>query len=187
MTIAEEMKTYCDNNMKELKKICYPMLVKIGGISNKDYDDFYSIALKVLADSVVKYDSSKSKFRTFLIGNIKRKFNTEVRDRNRKKRIIHNNTISIDVPINDDSINIIETISDNTTIETLLFSEGSEKYSDKMESYLSRLSPLQKKVLYLISVGFLKGEILEELHISSKEYQDCYEAIHSYRNTSILM
>lgn len=91
------------------------------------------------------------------------------------------------MPINDDSINIIETISDNTTIETLLFSEGSEKYSDKMESYLSRLSPLQKKVLYLISVGFLKGEILEELHISSKEYQDCYEAIHSYRNTSILM
>lgn len=72
MTIAEEMKTYCDNNMKELKKICYPMLVKIGGISNKDYDDFYSIALEVLADSVVKYDSSKSKFRTFLIGNIKK-------------------------------------------------------------------------------------------------------------------
>lgn len=186
MTIAEEMKTYCDNNMKELKKICYPMLVKIGGISNKDYDDFYSIALEVLADSVVKYDSSKSKFRTFLIGNIKRKFNTEVRDRNRKKRIIHNNTISIDVP-NDDSMNIIETISDNITIETLLFSEGSEKYSDKMESYLSRLSPLQKKVLHLLSIGFIKGEILEELHISSKEYQDCYEAIHSYRNTSILM
>ena len=162
------------------------MLVKIGGISNKDYDDFYSIALEVLLNSATKYDSAKSKFKTFLIGNIERKFKTEIRDRNREKRIIHNNTISIDVP-NDDSMNIIETISDNITIETLLFSEGSEKYSDKMESYLSRLSPLQKKVLHLLSIGFIKGEILEELHISSKEYQDCYEAIHSYRNTSILM
>ena len=35
--------TYCDNNMKELRKICDMFMKHIGGISNKDYDDFYSI------------------------------------------------------------------------------------------------------------------------------------------------
>ena len=53
----------------------------IGGISNKDYDDFYSIGLEALYDSSKRFDESKSQFQTFLIGNIKRKFKTEIRDR----------------------------------------------------------------------------------------------------------
>ena len=52
--------------------------------------------------------------------------------------------------------------------------------------YLGRLSDLQKEVLRLISIGFMPNEILEELHINSKMYEDCYNAIHSYRNISLL-
>ena len=86
MTYLEE---YCDNEMRKLKQLCYPILIKIGGLSEKDYDDFYSIALDALADSVIRYNDSKNcQFRTFLIGNIKRKFITEIRDRNRNKRFL---------------------------------------------------------------------------------------------------
>ena len=53
--------------------------------------------------------------------------------------------------------------------------------------YLGRLSDLQKEVLRLISIGFMPSEILEELHINQKMYEDCYKAIHSYRNIEILM
>ena len=85
MTYLEE---YCDNEMKKLKQLCYPILIKIGGLSEKDYDDFYSIALDALTDSVIRFNDSKNcQFKTFLIGNIKRKFITEIRDRNRYKRI----------------------------------------------------------------------------------------------------
>ena len=52
--------------------------------------------------------------------------------------------------------------------------------------YLGRLSDLQKEVLRLISIGFMPSEILEELHINQKMYEDCYQAIHSYRNISLL-
>ena len=52
--------------------------------------------------------------------------------------------------------------------------------------YLSRLSNLQKEVLRLNIAGYLPSEIREELHIDEKEYTDCYAAIHSYRNVSVL-
>ena len=56
-----------------------------------------------------------------------------------------------------------------------------------MKRYLSRLSMLQREVLRLISIGFEPSEIISELHINKKLYNDCYNAIHSYKNTSILM
>ena len=52
MDIQETLELYCENEMQKLKQICNPMINKIGGISDKDYDDFYSIALSVLSDTV---------------------------------------------------------------------------------------------------------------------------------------
>ena len=49
------------------------------------------------------------------------------------------------------------------------------------------LDNLRKQVLRLTSIGFKPEEIIEELHITQKQYDDCYSAIHSYRNISILM
>ena len=188
MYMDELVDFYCANEMRKLKNMCDPMITKIGGVYQKDYDDYYSIALEVLFDSVKRYDEeNECSFDCFLASNIKRKFNTEIRDRNRDRRVINSNTISIDTPINDESEGVAYNIPDETTVESLLFSEGSERYSEKMLEYLNCLSSTQQKVLHLISIGFSKAEILEELHISSKEYNDCYEAIHSYRNTSILM
>jgi FixJ family two-component response regulator len=55
-----------------------------------------------------------------------------------------------------------------------------------MLEYLNRLSTLQKNVLRLIIAGYLPKEIVEELHITQKQYSDSCAAIHSYRNVSVL-
>ena len=109
--------------------------------------------------------------------------------RNRQKRQADKNAISIEMPVGDgdESFTIGDSITDKNTIEKEFFGEREEGYSKKMSNYLGRLSPLQKEVLHLISIGFKPVEILEELHINQKLYNDCYSAIHSYRNISILM
>ena len=69
----------------------------------------------------------------------------------------------------------------------IFFEEKEETYSSEMKQYLAKLSVLQREVLRLISIGFEPREILDELHINKKQYEDCYNAIHSYRNISVLM
>ena len=81
---------------------------------------------------------------------------------------------------------IREMLAHKSTTETEFFDEREDTYSDKMNRYLNKLSSLQREVLRLISIGFMPSEILEELHINQKIYEDCYQAIHSYRNISLL-
>ena len=78
-------------------------------------------------------------------------------------------------------------VQDKRTVESEFFGENEETFSPEMMKYLSRLSPLQREVLHLISIGYTPNEILGELHINKKLYDDCYQAIHSYRNIEILM
>ncbi len=111
MEIQQILEWYCDNEMYRLKKICYPMLIKIGGISDKDYDDFYSIALSVLSDTALRFDSEKEiDFDSFLASNIKRKFKTEIRDRNRGKRIPAKKLESTSNLVTEDGLELGETI-----------------------------------------------------------------------------
>ena len=56
-----------------------------------------------------------------------------------------------------------------------------------MRKYLSRLSPLQQEDLRLISLKFTQKEILKELNIDKEQYDDCCNAIHSYRNIEVLL
>ena len=186
MEIQEMLEWYCDNEMYRLKKMCYPMLIKIGGISDKDYDDFYSIALSVLSDTALKYDEdNKCDFHSFLASNIKRKFKTEIRDRNRVKRIPANKIESASNLVTEDGLELGETIpSKFDTYETAceyLF-EGT-----KIERYLDKLSHRQKKIVLLLSEEYKAGEIRELLHMSSKEYSQDLAAIQAYENVRVLM
>lgn len=180
------LEEYCANEMKKLKQICYPLLIKIGGISEKDYDDFYSIALDALADSVLRYDETKKcQFNTFLVGNIRRKFNTEIRDRNRAKRIPAKKLESTSNLVTEDGVELGETIpSKFDTYETAceyLF-EGT-----KIERYLDKLSYTQRKIVSLLSDGYKAKEIRELLHMDSKQYSNNLAAIQAYENIRELM
>lgn len=178
--------TYYSNNAKKLHNVVDKILFKFGGISDKDMDDFYSLANEVFVDVMRRYDNSQT-FDGFLYSCLLNKIKTEITRRNREKRKADRMSISIDTPIGDDeNCTIGDIIADDFTIEKELFEGKEEGYSRRMLMYLNRLSNLQKEVLRLNIAGYLPSEIREELHISERQYTDCYAAIHSYRNVSVL-
>lgn len=187
---CEKHKDLIDLYFKNDGKVLYGLIDKVLFKLKFDVEksDFYSLGSEIFLDALCRYDETQD-FNGFLYSCLMNKFKTEMTRRNRQKRQGDNNSISIDTPIGDEDGNftIGDTISSKTTIEKEFFEEREESYSKEMCRYLGRLSNLQKEVLRFISIGFMPGEILEELHINQKMYEDCYQAIHSYRNISVLI
>lgn len=176
---------YYANHAKKLYDMVDKILFKLHFV-DVDKNDFYSLANEIFMYAIRDYDSSKS-FEVFLYSCLYKKFCTEMTRRNREKRKADRMAVSIDMPIGEDeNATIGDTIADGFSIERELFEENEEGYSKRMLAYLDRLSSLQKEVLRLNTAGYLPNEIREELHISEREYMDCYAAIRSYRNVSVL-
>ena len=186
LNMEDRIEYYYANNAKKLREMVDKIIIKLHFI-DVDNTDFYSLANEIFLQAINNYDENQD-FNGFLYSCLVNKFKTEMTRRNRQKRQCDNNSISIDTPISDEDGNftIGDTIASKSTIEKEFFEEREEGYSKEMCMYLSRLSDLQKEVLRLISIGFIANEIIEELHITQKQYDDCYSAIHSYRNISIL-
>lgn len=187
---CEKHKDLVDLYFKNDGKVLYSLIDKVLFKLKFDVEksDFYSLGSEIFLDALCRYDETQD-FNGFLYSCLINKFKTEMTRRNRQKRQCDNNSISIDTPIGDEDGNftIGDTIASKYTIEKEFFEEREESYSKEMCRYLGRLSNLQKEVLRLISIGFMPGEILEELHINQKMYEDCCQAIHSYRNISVLI
>ena len=180
------LNTYYADNAKKLHRVVDKILLKFGGLSDKDLDDFYSLANEVFVDVIKRYDGEQS-FDGFLYSCLSNKIMSEITRRNREKRKADRMSISIDTPVGEEkNLTLGDTIADDFDVEKEVLEDDEEEYSSKMLLYLSKLSNLQKEVLKLNIAGYLPNEIREELHISEKEYADCYAAIHSYRNVSIL-
>lgn len=184
--VEQILNEYYDDNAKKLRRIVDKILLKFGGLSDKDLDDFYSLANEVFVEVMRKYDQSQP-FDVFLYSCLSNNIKTEMTRRNREKRKADRISVSIDTPLGDDEDTTIgDVLADDVTIEKELFGEGKEGYSRRIVTYLNRLSRLQREVLRLNMAGYLPKEIKEELHISERQYADSYAAIHSYRNISIL-
>ena len=177
---------YYAENAKKLHKIVDMILSKFGGLLDKDVDDFYSLANEVFVDVIQRYDDSQP-FDAFLYSCLLNRIKTEMTRRNREKRKVDRMSVSIDMPVDDDEeLTIGDMIADDFLIEKELFERDEEGYSRRMLRYLDRLSSLQREVLRLDTAGYLPSEIREELHMNEKQYADCYDAIRSYRNVSVL-
>ena len=176
--------SYYEDNAKKMRTMIDKILFRLK--FNVDNEDFYSLGNEVFLDVLNRYDG-KQDFDGFLYSCLVRKFKTEMTRRNRYKRQADRMAISIDSPVGEDeNMTLSDIIADKDTIEKIFFEENEDAYSAEMQRYLSRLSILQREVLRLISIGFNPNEILTELHINKKQYEDCYQAIHSYRNISLL-
>lgn len=184
--MEEIINSYYKNNARKLHNMVDKIMRKLH-FNNVDNTDFYSLANEIFVDAINRYDKSKA-FDGFLYSCLLNKFKTEMTRRNRMKRQADKNAISIETPIGDDEYSTIgDTIADKNTIESEFFEENKEAFSSCIKEYLSKLSPLQQEVLQLISIGYTTSEIIGELHINKKMYEDCYKAIHSYRNISVLI
>lgn len=187
---------YCNNNMKKLKMVCYPIMIRTGGISEKDHDDIFSLAQLLLYKAVEKYDENNAKgasFNTFFYNILSRRlYATYIRDKNRKCRsnmiedengnIVFIPDFSLDAPTKE-CLSMFERISSSYSLEEEVFKE---EYSKEMKEYLSRLSRIQRIILTYLSEGYLPKEIQEMLHINETTYKDNYKAIMNEKNLRII-
>ena len=111
--------TYYENNAGKLHKMVDRILLQFGGLSDKDLDDFYSLANEVFVDVIKKYDNSKP-FDGFLYSCLSNKIKTEITRRNREKRKADIMSVSINTSI-DDSFTIGDIIIDSFDMDKEVF------------------------------------------------------------------
>lgn len=161
---------YCGNDMKKLVQICFPILRKIGGISESDYDHFYSIANYEVWKAAEIFDESQNdNFDAFLRGCLARKFKTEMTRRNRQKKIPAKYIDSLDRPVSDDSeLTFGSTIKSPFELEEEIYDLSKES---SIDAYLQSLSETQKKIALMVIEGYELHEIKKILQISDTKFQ----------------
>lgn len=176
---------YYRDNAKKLHKIVDRILMKFGGLSDKDMDDFYSLANEVFVDVLKRYDNGQP-FEGFLYSCLYNKIKSEMTKRNRIKRKADRMSVSIDAPINDkEDYTVGDTLADSFDIEKELIGEDNNE-STKINVYMNSLSKRQRMVLELLAASYGAGEIQDKLHITPNEYTDAILGIRAYENISLL-
>lgn len=180
------LRKYYAENAKELRSLVDKILCKFGGITQKDYDDFYSLANEVFVKVLEGYDNTQS-FEGFLYSCLSNKLKTEITRRNRQKRQADRNTISLDMPVGEDQETTLgELLVSNFNMERELEERNTCFIEEKIEMYMNSLSHIQRQILKLKMNGLHKAEILKQLKITEKIYNDNFAQIKSYDKTSLL-
>lgn len=183
----EILMLYYANNAEKLRGMTDRILHKFGGWSNKDVDDFYSLANEVFADVLKKYDDSQP-FENFLYVCLLNKIKSEMSRRNREKRKADRMSVSLDASVNneDGSSALMDLIASGYDLEYEIFGEM-DAMTYKLERYLAMLSKRQKKVLAMLSYCYQAREIQKKLHLTQMEYADELASIRSYEKIKILL
>ena len=187
ISLQPYINTYYADNARKLHKVVDKILFKFGGLSNKDRDDFYSLANEVFVQAMRRYDHTQS-FDGFLYSCLSNKIMTEITRRNREKRRADRLSISIDSMNQDEEgCNLLDFIaSDFDTFEEAAKTQENGQYQDKVQLYISKLSNLQVTILNLLIDGYKPNEVRGLLEISQREYAENMQTMRSYENIKIL-
>lgn len=184
------LQPYCENDMRLLKKISRSIFMRFNEpLTGADHDDFYSVALMTLWQAYNAYDPDTGiSFDGFLRSCLQKKFKSELTHRHRQKRILNQLAVSLDAAGDgEEECSLLEFLpSDFDTFEEAIKWNADQRYRDKVQSYISRLSDRQVNILNLLVDGYKPTEILLELQISAREYADNMQIIKSYENVKIL-
>lgn len=153
---------YYAKNAKELHRMVDRILAQFGGLSDKDKDDFDSLANEVFADVLGRYGGVQF-FGGFLYVCLSNRIKSEITKRN-----------------------IVKWKADSFDLEKEIFGEISS-LTAKLERYMESLSRRQKRLLQLLSYCYKTVEIQKMLHLTRKEYTDELALIRSYVNIKILL
>lgn len=187
---------YCCDGMKKLKKLCDPIIMKIGGISEKDHDDIYSLAQFLPYKSVKNYDKDNANgasFKTFLYNILSRRiYATYIRDKNRQCRsntrigkngeVIFIPDVSLDAPT-EETQDIKEKIASDYNVEDE--SEFDFDADDNVELFMSLLSNNQRAMLEMKMQDIPTDEIKKKLNMSDKKYISEMNAIKMNENLTL--
>lgn len=180
----------------KIKKIIDNFLKKIGGISQKDYDDFYSVGNETFTNALKSYDG-KSNFHTYICSCLINKLKTEMTRRNRQKRSIMYTDengekiflkeIPLDAPIDDcGNVTLGDTIEGKSNIEEYIENLPDEELSERVQIYLDSLTPTQQKICKYIMKGLDGRKIKQELGLTEREYNMHIADIKSFKKTQCL-
>ena len=171
----------------EVEKIVDKILVRFGGISDADLDDFYSLAGLVFTQIIENYDPEKKvPFKSYFTRCLRNKVMETISARNAYKRRADREAISMSTKINsaDDDIEIGETIADpKTEVEDRVFSEI---LSDSTTQFLSRLTRKQRQMADLIMRGAEEKDIMREMNLTYAEYNRILNSMREFELASIL-
>lgn len=204
--IEEAIEELYTDDQRKLKQICNKEMSRFGGISQKDYDDFYSRAGYEINLARKRYDSSKGKtFMEYISGIVKYSVRKEMTDRNRLKRqavierdeedesgnIIRKKeyilNLSIDTPIDDESdLTIGDTLLSDFDINKALTENTNSLEDERVERFLNSLSKIQRQIVEMKMEGIPVFEIKEKLGLSDKQYNRHCNELKSFTNISIL-
>ena len=181
------LEDYYSDNARKLHRTVDKILRRFGGLSDKDMDDFYSLANEVFVDAMRRYDNEQS-FDGFLYSCLSNKVMTEITRRNREKRKADRLSTSLDAAVGDEEeCSFLDLIpSDFDTFEEVAKAQEKELYQDKVYLYIARLSNQQVNILNLLIDGYKPNEVRDMLEISAREYADNMQVMRSYENIRIL-
>ena len=78
----------------------------------------------------------------------------------------------------DEETTIGDVTAGNNTVESEVFKEEKrEEWRSEVKEYLDNLSPLQRKIAFLLSDNNTPDEICEELHITMKHFDNSLKRI----------
>lgn len=156
--MSDYLEYYYANNGEKLKKMVDGILVNFGGISDKDKDDFYSIANEVFVSVYKNYRDGKQSFGTYLRNCILNKVKTEISKRNAIKRKAEIDSLDCDE-------SPIDVVDDKDFEEEFLSGESAKKMFES-------LSRLGQKIVRLRLENKSDVEIKEELGITSRQLEE---------------
>lgn len=195
MDITKITEQYYANNAKKLHKMVDNIIKPFGGLSQKDTDDFYSLANEVFYYAINDFNG-KGKFDGFLYSRLVLKIRSLVTERNRQKRSdieivvkedgtkvkIYYQTLSLDAPVDFDesSETLGEVTPSSFNLEDNLSEEIGLSFSPDVIEYLKKLPKKTRKIALLIGEGYKPCDICEKMQIKEKEYQIHMDIIHTY-------
>lgn len=177
---------YYKDNAQKLRAIVDKLLRDFGGISQKDYDDFYSLANAVFAGALKQYDAARD-FDGFLYSCLSNRIKTEITRRNRIKRRADMTAISIDTPIGGESgATIGDTLQSEFDITKEIDRETGLFRDDKVVRYLDRIPVRTRRILEMKMESIPASDIKKILKLSDKDYERYYRQARVFDYTSIL-
>ena len=195
--MTKVIEKYYANNASKLRKMVDKIIKKFGGLSQKDIDEFYSLANQVFWIAAKDFNGCGN-FNGFLYSRLSLKIMSMMTERNRQKRsdiqtVIHENgmvekifhqTWSLDATIQDD---------DHTTLGEVVESQfdifdeiSGLSCSENVIEYMDRLTPIQKEIAQLMMDGYSKSDIQKKLNISEKRYIKLLSNMKSFEKTRYL-
>lgn len=180
------LEPYYENDGKKLSKLVDEILIRLK-YYDVEKDEFVSLADEIIVNAMYDYDF-KQDFNGYIYRCLENKFKTEMTRRNRYKRQADRMALSLEEKVGNDDKNVTigELIADKNTVESEIFKEKKEEWRREVKEYLEKLSPLQRKIAFLMSDNNTPDEICEELHITMKHFENSLKRILSDERIKIL-